>query len=112
MPEITQKYVDDLPDIYRDVLGAFPVFNPQRLIDSGVAFQSLYSALYDKYTLAEIRIACERMEEGGVLKIENEIFAHPTPLGEDLISRLSEGVGAEETVPPFSPPPTANATDK
>ena len=108
MPQITQEYIDSLPDIYRDVLAAFRVFNPSRTLDSGVAFQSFYSALYDKYNLAEIRVACERMEKGGVLTIKNEIFAHPTELGEELIEHLTRGTLPEDTVPPFSPPPATN----
>jgi len=108
MTQITQEYMDSLPDIYRDVLAAFRVFNPQRNLDSGIAFQSLYSVLYDKYNLAEIRIACDRMKKGGVLDIKNEIFAHPTQLGEELIGQLTQGTLAEDTVPQFSPPPAAN----
>ena len=104
MPEITHEYIDSLPDIYRDILKVFPMFNPRQRLGTGVAFQSLYSALYDKHTLAEIRVACERMEDAGVLEIKDEIFANATTLGEQMIAKLTEGQLAEDTVPEFPPP--------
>ncbi|HUG90407.1 MAG TPA: hypothetical protein VML55_06220 [Planctomycetaceae bacterium] len=109
MAQITQKYLDELPPIYRDILRSYPIFNPQRKLGSGVALQSLYAVLHDKeWTPSQIRVACERMADGGVLEIKDDIWTFPTDLGRELIERLSEGERPEEKVPPFVPP-TANA---
>src|SRR6266571_1891642 len=86
---ITHEYVESLPAIYRDILAAFPQFDATRKIGYGLSYQSLYSALNGKYNLGEIRMACERMAEGGVMEIRNEIFVHPTPLGEELIAAVT-----------------------
>lgn len=104
---ITAEYVESLPDIYRDVLGAFPQFDSTRKVGYGLAYPSLYSALDGKYTLGQTIIACENMAEGGVMEIKNEIFTCPTPLGEDLIAAVTGGpIAPGLEVPPFNPPPT------
>jgi hypothetical protein len=108
-PMTTREFAESLPDIYRDILRAFPLFVPRGTPRAGVAFQSLYVGLGDKYTLAEVRVACERMAEAGVMTIEHEIFAHPTARGQELIAALV-GETAEDTVPEFPPlPETAMA---
>lgn len=101
---VTDEYVKSLPAIYRDILVAFPRFDPTRKVGYGLAYQSLYSALEGKYTLGEIRMACERMAEGGVMEIKNGIFAHPTSLGEELIAAAAGGHVPAQAVPPFHPP--------
>ncbi len=99
---ITAKYVDSLPEIYRDILRAFWMFNPLRRPEYGVAFQSLYSVLNDKgYTLGQIREACIQMQKGGVLEIRNEIFAHPTAAGDELIEFVNHN--RPPVVPDFPP---------
>ena len=104
---ITAEYVKSLPDIYRDVLIAFPQFDSTRKVGYGLAYQSLYSALDGKYTPGQIIIACENMAKGGVMEIKNEIFTRPTPLGEELIAAVTGGTVAPGLeVPPFNPPPT------
>ena len=101
---VTAEYVKSLPDIYRDILAAFPRFDPTRKAGYGLSYPSLYSALNGKYNLGEIRLACERMAEGGVLEIKNEIFVHPTSLGEELIAAVTGGTVPPPSVPPFNPP--------
>lgn len=101
---ITEHYVQSLPDIYRDVLAAFPSFDTTRKVGHGLSYQSLYSALEGRYTLGEIRTACLQMEKGRVMTIKNEIFAHPTQVGEELIAKVTGGVMPEPRVPPFKPP--------
>ena len=104
---ITDEYVKSLPDIYRDVLIAFPQFDSTRKVGYGLAYGSLYSALDGKYTLRQIIIACENMAEGGVMEIKNEIFTRPTPLGEELIAAVTGGTAtpkSEVPPPPFNPP--------
>ena len=112
MVQISQEYLNELPDIYRDILRSYPIFNPQRKLGSGVALQSLYAVLHDKeWTPSQIRVACERMAEGGVLEIKDDIWTFPTELGRELIERLSEGELPEEKVPPFVPPTASAAVE-
>lgn len=100
---ISAEYVERLPEIYRDMLAAFPEFNPTRKVGYGLAFQSLYSALDGKYTLGEIKMACENMAKGGVMEINHDIFACPTPLGEELITAITGTVTPTLEVEPFPP---------
>lgn len=100
---ISDEYVERLPEIYRDMLAAFPEFNPTRKVGYGLAFQSLYSALDGKYTLGEIKMACENMAKGGVMEINHDIFACPTPLGEKLITTITGIAAPTLEVEPFPP---------
>src|SRR5260370_19374486 len=101
---VTEEYVKTLPPIYRDILAAFPQFDPTRKVGYGLSYQSLYSALNGRDKLAEIRLACERMAQVGVMEIKNEIFIHPTSLCEELIAAVTGGAVPLSTVPPFNPP--------
>lgn len=101
---VTEQYIKGLPEIYRDLLAAFPRFDSTRKFGYGLSFQSLYSALDGKYTLGEIRLACEQMAKGGALEIKHEIFANPRPLGEELIAAVTAGTVPPPAVPPFYPP--------
>jgi hypothetical protein len=101
---ITDEYVMSLPSIYRDILAAFPQFDPSRKFGYGLSYQSLYSALNGKYSLGQIQLACEEMAKGRAMEIKNEIFVHPTALGEDLISAVSGHTAPQVAVPPFNPP--------
>ena len=104
MPAITEDYVDQLPQIYKDILKTFFMFNPQKRIGERVAMQSLYSALRDKqHTLAQIRAACEKMEEAGVVRISDTIFVEPTDTGKELIEVLERPDPAKTFVPDFPP---------
>lgn len=98
--KIPDDYVKKLPGIYRDVLAAFVEFDSTRKAGSGLAYQSIYSALDGKYTLGQIKLACEAMAERDVMEIKNDIFAHPTPIGEELIKAIKE---PPPSVPPFPP---------
>lgn len=103
---ITTEYVESLPDIYRDILRAFWMFNPLKRPGYGVAFQSLYSVLNDKgYSLGQIHEACVQMQKGGVVEIRNEIFAHPTPAGDELIALVNSDRPSD--LPAFPPLQTA-----
>lgn len=103
MATITDDYLQTLAPIYKDVFRAFQMFNPARREGEGFAFQTLYSVLSDKYTLGQIQEACRELEKGHAVEIRNGIFAHPTPLGEELIEAVT---GTRPIpLPPFSPPP-------
>ena len=105
---IDDQYVENLPDIYRDVLSTFPRFNSTRIAGDGLAYQSLYSALVDEkkgYTLGQIKKACENMAEVGLMVIKHRIFACPTSKGEELISAITGRTTPVSDVPPIEAPP-------
>ena len=102
---VTHDYVENLPDIYRDILAAFPQFDSTRKVGYGLSVQSLYSALNGKYTLGQVRLACQELAKGEAVEIKNEIFVHPTSLGEEMIAAVTGGAVAQSAVPPFNPPP-------
>jgi len=102
---VTAEYARSLPQIYQDVLRAFPQFSPTRKAGYGLSYQSLYSALNGKYTLGEIMQACEQMVQAGVIEIRNRIFATPTEAGEELIAAVTGNDPAPRvSVPPFPVP--------
>ena len=101
---ITADYVSSLPAIYRDILAAFPQFDPTRKAGYGLSYQSLYSALNSKYNLGEIKLACEQMAEAGVMEIKHAIFVTPTPMGEELIAAVTGSSAPKLGVPPFPVP--------
>ena len=102
---VTAEYAQSLPQIYRDILAAFPQFDPTRKAGYGLSYQSLYSALNGTYTLGQIKVACEQMAQAGVMEIKHAIFATPTPSGEELIAAVTGGEPAVDTgVPPFPIP--------
>ena len=91
MPSDAQMaaYAAGLPAIYRDIVTAFPAIEPRRKAGYGLAFQTLAMYFANNrlgYGLAEVQEACERLANEGFLEIKNEIFAHPTELGEQLIA--------------------------
>ena len=89
MAMVTDEYVKGLEPIYRDVLRAFWMFNPNARPEWGIAPQSLYSVLNDKgYDVNEIHEACQQMVEGKALTVEKGIFYKPTPVGQEMIDRL------------------------
>jgi hypothetical protein len=102
---VSAEYAKSLPEIYRDILAAFPQFDPVRKFGYGLSFQSLYAALAGKYTLGQIQSACEEMAKAGVMEIRNGIFATPRPTGEELIAAVSGAqVAPMISVPPFPSP--------
>lgn len=91
MPSKTEllAYAKKLPDIYRDILAAFPEIEPYRKAGFGLAFQTLAAHFVNTrrgHGLGEIQEACKRLKAAGIMQIKNRIFAHPTALGEQLIA--------------------------
>ncbi len=85
-------YAQRLPPIYRDILAAFPEIEPGRKAGYGLAFQTLavhFANRRMEYALPEVQEACRRLADMGFFEIRNEIFAHPTELGERLIAVLT-----------------------
>ncbi len=91
MPSDAQMadYAERLPPVYRDIVTAFPTIEPCRKAGYGLAFQTLamhFANTRRGYSLGEVQEACERLAEHGFIEIKNGIFAHPTDLGEQLIT--------------------------
>jgi len=105
MPAITKDYVDSLPLIYRDILSAFPSFEPNRRKGYGLAYQSLFAAMDEKWQMAEIMKACEQMANAGVVAIKQRFFVHPTEVGEELIAQITGQMAPQLSVPEFPPLP-------
>ena len=103
MPLITDQFVENVAPIYRDILAAFPTIEPARRKGEGLAVQTVHAALKDRYSLGEIREACENMANGGVFVMRFSIFDVPTDLGEELILRVTGKEPASHRVPPFPP---------
>jgi hypothetical protein len=104
MSAVTQEYLQSLDVIYRDILGAFPKLEPGRKAGYGLAYQTLYEGLQQRYPLGLIIEACREMEKGGAVTIKNGFFVHPTELGEEIIASITGVRPAEQHVRPFSPP--------
>jgi hypothetical protein len=104
MVKISDEYVNSLPQIYKDIFGAFWMFNPTRKQDYEIPVQSLFSVLSEKYTLGEIALACDSMSQRNVLEKTNKDFYHPTSLGEQILLAVTAKPPVE--VEPFPEPPT------
>ena len=94
MPSAAQieAYAKGLPEIYREILAAFPAIDPGRKAGYGVAFQTLAVNFWNTgrgYSLGEVQEACKQLESSGFIEIKNGIFAHPTELGEQLIAAVT-----------------------
>ena len=85
-------YAEGLPEIYREILAAFPRFMPTRKAGFGLGFQSLAADFESrglKYTMGQIILACEKMRERGLVEIKHRLFVCPTEHGEQLISAIT-----------------------
>lgn len=94
MPTTTElrAYAQRLPEIYRDILAAFPAIEPGRRAGYGVAFQTLamhFANTRRRHAFDDVQEACARLAEAGFLEIRHGIFAHPTELGEELIAAVT-----------------------
>ena len=103
---ISPGYLQTMPQLYKDVLGAFPQSDPMRAAGDGLAYQSIYSVLEGKYSAREIKLACEQLAQGHAVEIKHTIFIHPTGLGEQLIAAVSGVQAGERKIPTFTPPPS------
>ena len=86
-------YAKKLPEIYRDIMAAFPKVEPRRKAGYGLAFQTLamhFANTQMEYGLGDVREACIKLADSGFIEIRHEIFAHPTDLGEQLIAVVAD----------------------
>jgi hypothetical protein len=99
-------YAKGLPPIYRDILAAYPEIEPGRKAGYGLAFQTVamhFANTRRPYGLGDVQEACRQLAAGGFFEIKNEIFAHPTDLGERLIAAVSGAPRAPTTGVPQLP---------
>ncbi|HUQ69485.1 MAG TPA: hypothetical protein VM165_08185 [Planctomycetaceae bacterium] len=104
--DVPKAYLESLAPIYRDIFQAFWMFNPNGRPEWGVAYQSLHSVMSDKYTLGQIREACNELVRHDALELRGDQFYHPTPMGEGIIRTIQQGATSTTTTtpPPFLPP--------
>ncbi len=104
-----RKYAVKLPEIYREILAAFPRIAPNRKAGFGLAFQSLaadFEGRRLKYTMGEIMLACEKLRERGFVEIKHGFWVYPTDRGERVVSAVTgQEPAAAETVPDLPPLP-------
>ncbi len=99
-------YADVLPEIYRDILAAFPAIEPRRNPGYGLAFQTLaayFANTRKPWTFGDVQAACEQLADGGFVEIKNGIFAHPTEIGEQLIAAVTGKTPAANVAVPALP---------
>jgi hypothetical protein len=105
MSVVTEEYLKTVPSIYRDILAAFPKLEPSRKAGYGLAYQTLYETLRDRYSMGEIVEACEQMEQAEVVEIKDRFFVHPTEVGEQIIEGLTGHRAEKRRLPAFPLPP-------
>lgn len=100
-------YAATLPEIYREILAAFPRIEPTRKTGFGLAFQSIWADFEEHglaISLGELMEACQQLAAYGFVEIKRGMFVHPTDKGEQLI-RAVTGCEASPTKVPVLPPP-------
>ena len=100
-------YAKELPPIYRDILAAYPEVEPGRRPGGGLAFQTLtihFANRRIEHGFVDVQEACERLAKAEILQIRNQIFAHPTELGERLIVALTGKRASERRIPELPQP--------
>lgn len=101
-------YVASLPDIYREILAAFPRIEPNRKPRYGLAYQSIWADFQQRQigiSLGELMAACEQLAAHGLAEIKRGMFVHPTEKGEQLIRAVTGREAQPLHVPALSPPP-------
>jgi hypothetical protein len=105
-----RDYAKSLPDIYREIMAAFPEIEPRRGAGYGLAIQTIAMHFANSgipFSLGEIREAIFQLASRGFIEIRNDIFAHPTDLGEQLIAIVSgKQMATSSHVPALPPPPS------
>ena len=105
MPETLDEYVANLPEIYRDILAVFPEVDPSRKMGYELATSTITVALNNKWSLEEIQEASSQLAAKGLAEIRHSLFVRPTPLGEEIIARLTGHRAAKIEVPALTTPP-------
>ena len=102
-----QRYADDLPAIYRELLAVFPQIDPHRHAGDGLAPQSLHARLGERYSYRQVLDASDRLADAGVF-LRSGILLRPTDIGERLITAVTGRTPEPDDVPDLPPLPTAD----
>jgi hypothetical protein len=106
--EELHKYVRGLPEIYQEILAAFPRIEPTRMAGYGLALQSLASDFEDRglaFTMGHVAQAAKQLQQHGIVDLKHGMFVHPTEFGERLITSITGEHAPVVTVPVLPPPP-------
>jgi hypothetical protein len=107
-PEELRAYVDQVPQIYKDILATFQIASPNRSEGEPVAFGTLGRSLVNQgktYTEYELELALGNLVDQSFLD-ESEFTQGytPTRVGEALIATIT-GKRAKEVAVPALPSP-------
>ncbi|MBL9165925.1 MAG: hypothetical protein JNL18_24595 [Planctomycetaceae bacterium] len=114
------RYIDGMPEIYKDIFRAFPRAEPRRrqgdslfLSTIAVVMKELGGAKSLTYHFADVEQACVTLARYGFFRapsVNHSLMLRPTQRGEEVIEYLS-GVHAEQPmIPALDPPPGFVAT--
>lgn len=112
--EQLKAYAERLPEIYKQVLAAFPDQSPDRRAGDGLAYESVDEYLVrsapDWYRTQDLPKVLEQLERREFVKWHRYSdhpgvdFCTPTPLGERLITSLTGHRPTEREIPPLPEP--------
>ena len=105
--EQLSSYAQNLPDIYQEILSAFPRIEPHRKAHYGLAYQTIWADMEQRkcgISLGQLMKACERLAEQNVVEIKHRMFVHPTDTGEQLIEALAGQQAQQAAEVPALPP--------
>ena len=108
MVAFPKEYIESIPEIYKEILGSFPKIQPHRNFGDSLAVHTIQVKLQEMgkpHSLAEIKTACNRMADQGVVSISVGMFVEPSDIGERLIEDLTGSPARQPEVPEFPSPP-------
>ena len=106
--EQIKEYADKLPEIYRDVLSAFPGENPTRRDGDGLLPESIESHVHflnSDHREGDVTAAVARLTDRGFFEVDARFGeVRPTPLGERLIAAVTGRRPAPVSIPDLPVP--------
>lgn len=113
-PEMS-RYVDEMPDVYKHVLRAFPQAEPRRRRGDSLFVGTIVAAVNDasdksnglRYSVQQLQAVCATLARYRFLKknLGRKSIVTPTEIGEEAIEQLTGVRATEALIPPLSPPP-------
>ncbi len=128
LDEALKRYVDGMPDIYKDIFRAFPEAEPGRRRGDSLLLGTIAVVMNEHkpvvmnehqsrsgtyYHFSEIEQACRTLASYNFFRapsVNLSLMLRPTPLGEDVIEHLSGHAAPPPRVPELGPPPGFVAT--
>lgn len=106
---MTDSPPPNLPEVYEELLKAFPEIAPGRVPGSGLAVPTLYAHLRDAHLqqhrdpwpISYVRLAVKQLAAKDIVQVQNQIFVFPTEQGENLITAVSGVLPEPQSPPPF-----------